>query len=177
MFVLGDVAQIALESTLDELQELTNFYLARPPGGDRRPTQRPTSKQFFHKGRRNDIEKTGSYGPFETALQTRQAAARHLARQSVSRRASIGLRARRGPLIATRCDQSGGSRTRRTGWRSLRRALASICRTRSRVMPSRWPTSPRLYSRPSASPKRKASTSRSRSLRLLRAARIWAAVR
>ena len=29
MFVLGDVAQIALESTLDELQELTNFYLAR----------------------------------------------------------------------------------------------------------------------------------------------------
>ena len=40
------------------------------------------------------------------------------------------------------------------GWRSLRSALASICRMRSRVTAKLWPTSSRVCSLPSPTPNR-----------------------
>src|SRR5262245_54794330 len=50
----------------------------------------------------------------------------------------------------------------RDGWRSFRRALASICRMRSRVTAKSCPTSSRVCSQPSERPKRRRSTFASR---------------
>ncbi len=54
------------------------------------------------------------------------------------------------------------------GCRNLRRALASICRIRSRVMPNSRPTSSSVRNLPSSSPKRSTMIRRSRSLSLSR---------
>src|SRR3954471_1319557 len=50
----------------------------------------------------------------------------------------------------------------RLGWRSLRSALASIWRMRSRVTPNSRPTSSKVRLRPSSRPNRSCSTRRSR---------------
>ena len=61
----------------------------------------------------------------------------------------------------------------RVGWRSLRRALASIWRMRSRVTLNWRPTSSRVRGLPSRRPKRCSITSRSRSVRVSRTSLIF----
>src|SRR5437660_10114948 len=56
----------------------------------------------------------------------------------------------------------------RDGWRSLRSALASICRMRSRVTAKSWPTSSSVCSQPSERPKRSRRTCSSRGESVLR---------
>src|ERR1051326_3111284 len=54
------------------------------------------------------------------------------------------------------------------GWRSLRSALASIWRIRSRVTAKDWPTSSRVCSEPSSRPKRILMTFSSRGVSVRR---------
>src|SRR5713101_437981 len=61
----------------------------------------------------------------------------------------------------------------REGWRSLRSALASIWRMRSRVTAKDWPTSSSVCSLPSSSPKRILMTFSSRGVRVRRTCPVW----
>ena len=61
----------------------------------------------------------------------------------------------------------------RLGWRSLRRALASIWRMRSRVTWKLWPTSSRVCSEPSSRPKRILMTRSSRGVRVRRTCEVY----
>ena len=54
----------------------------------------------------------------------------------------------------------------RVGWRILRKALASICRIRSRVTLNSTPTSSNVFGLPSSRPKRWIRTLRSRSVKV-----------
>jgi hypothetical protein len=59
------------------------------------------------------------------------------------------------------------------GWRSLRSALASIWRMRSRVTAKDWPTSSRVCSLPSSRPKRILMTFSSRGVSVRRTCEVW----